>query len=81
MFPSACWSFHKLSFAYAWIGFPLDNGILKYARILKFHNQKCSFEKAQRLGWKFKLQPKVCEKDTSDLEGKFHALGILSLCL
>ena len=79
-FLSVWWSFHKISFAYAWKDFPLDNDVLKYARILKFHNQKWNWKNSVA-GWKFKLQLKVSEKDTSDLEGKFHALGTLLLCL
>ena len=45
----ACWSLNEARFADAWKRFPLDNDVLKHYRILNFHNERCSFERSQRL--------------------------------
>ena len=43
----ACLIFHKTSFLYALKNFPLNNDLLKHARVFNFCNQKSSFESAQ----------------------------------
>ena len=38
------------------------NDVLKHARILNLHNQRCSFDSLQRLAEKFKPQLKFSKK-------------------
>ena len=49
VFFNACLIFHKIGYLYALGNFPVNNYLLKHARVFNFLNQKCSFKSVQFL--------------------------------
>ena len=74
-----CLIFHKNCFLYALKNFPVNNDLLKHARVFNFLNQKCSFESVQFLTEELKSYVTFTSQEFLQMEEEFLLLQSITL--